>query len=60
VTIYASSGSKAHGVIAEVTLYPVTPFSTREIVHQISDNVFLGNQQGVLKYTSAGERSANL
>lgn len=34
--------------------------ATREIVHQISDNVFLGNQQGVLKYISAGERSANL
>ncbi|CAF4925729.1 unnamed protein product, partial [Rotaria sp. Silwood1] len=60
VTIYASSGSKINGFMAEVTLYPITPFSTREIVHQISDNVFLGNQQGVLKYTSAGERSANL
>ena len=34
--------------------------ATREIVHQISDNVFLGNQQGVLKYISAGERSANI
>jgi hypothetical protein len=34
--------------------------ATQEIVHQISDNVFLGNQQGVLKYISAGERSANI
>jgi hypothetical protein len=34
--------------------------ATQEIVHQISDNVILGNQQGVLKYISAGERSANI
>jgi len=60
VTIHASSGRKTQGFMAEITLFPVTPFSTKEIVHQISDNVFLGNQQGVLKYISTGERSANL
>ncbi|CAF0964952.1 unnamed protein product [Adineta ricciae] len=60
VTIHASSGSKIDGFMAEVTLFPVTPFSTQEVVHQISSNVFLGNQQGVLRYTSAGERSANV
>ncbi|UJR14923.1 hypothetical protein I4U23_001905 [Adineta vaga] len=60
VTIHASSGSQMHGFMGEITLFPVTPFSTQEIVHQISDNVFLGNQQGVLRYMSAGERSANI
>lgn len=41
-------------------MFCILRLATREIVHQISDNVFLGNQQGVLKYISAGERSANL
>jgi hypothetical protein len=77
VTIHASSGSKSNGFMAEITLFPITPFceyfhtahasqpprpvsATREIIHQISDNIFLGNQQGVLRYISAGERSANI
>ncbi|XP_076338817.1 protein bark beetle-like [Tachypleus tridentatus] len=60
IKLHANGGSQVFGFVAEVVTLPITYYIARGLQHNVTHSVLSNNQQGAIRYLSAGESTPHL